>query len=97
MIGGFCYTAFTMILTIYVKPNARANKIIEWIDEDTLKVSLTAAPEKGKANAALLKLLAKEWGIAKSEIEITRGAIARIKQLTIDDQHTERIQHSRSI
>jgi uncharacterized protein (TIGR00251 family) len=85
-----------MILTIYVKPNARENKITQWVDEDTLSVSLTATPEKGKANAALLKLLAKEWGIAKSEIEITRGAIARIKQLTIDDKHRDIIQRSRS-
>ena len=85
-----------MILTIYVKPNARENTIIKWVDEDTIKVSLTAAPEKGKANKALIDFLSKEWGIAKSDIEITRGAIARIKQLTIADKHLEKILRSRS-
>jgi uncharacterized protein len=75
-----------MILTVYVKPNARENKITKWIDEDTLKISLNAAPEKGKANKALVDFLSKEWGIAKSEIEITRGLLARIKQITVDDK-----------
>lgn len=71
-----------MILTVHVKPGAR-QKSLEWIDEDTLKVSVTAPPEKGKANQAVIEALAVELGIAKSTIVLHRGATARIKQFKI--------------
>lgn len=71
-----------MILTIHVKPGARKESI-EWIDEDTLKISVTAPPEKGKANKAVIEALAEELGIAKSTIELIQGSTARIKQFKI--------------
>lgn len=73
-----------MILTVHVKPGAHKESI-EWIDEDTLKVSVTAPPEKGKANGAVIEALAKELGIAKSTIMLHRGATARIKQFKISN------------
>ena len=48
-----------------------------------LKVAVTAPPEGGKANAQLIKLLAKEWRLAKSAFAITVGATDRRKVLTI--------------
>lgn len=71
-----------MILTVYVKPGARRESLT-WIDEDTLKVSITAPPENGKANLAVIEALAKELGVAKSTILLHRGATARIKQFKI--------------
>ncbi|MBI4435775.1 DUF167 domain-containing protein [Candidatus Uhrbacteria bacterium] len=71
-----------MILTVYVKPSARRPSV-EWVDEDTIKVSVTAPPEKGKANKAVIEALAEELGIAKSTIELIRGGTARIKQFKI--------------
>jgi uncharacterized protein (TIGR00251 family) len=71
-----------MLLTVHVKPNARKNAI-EWIDEDTLKVSVTVPAEKGKANKAVVEALAQELGVAKSTIELIRGSTARIKQFKI--------------
>lgn len=49
-----------------------------------LKVSVTKAPEEGKANAALIKLMAKEWKRAKSTIEIIQGQSSRNKILLIN-------------
>jgi Uncharacterized conserved protein len=48
-----------------------------------LKVSVTAVPEDGKANAALIKLLSKEWRLPKSAMEIVQGATDRRKTLHI--------------
>ncbi|MBL4615080.1 MAG: DUF167 domain-containing protein [Magnetovibrio sp.] len=48
-----------------------------------LKASVTKAPEDGKANAALIKLLAKNWKVAKSTIEIIQGHTSRNKVLLI--------------
>lgn len=49
-----------------------------------LKVSVTKAPEEGKANAALVKFMAKEWRRAKSSIEIIQGQTSRNKTLLIN-------------
>lgn len=74
-------------ITVKLTPGAKRNEIQGW-EEDlfgarTLKICVTAIPEKGKANAALIKLLAKEWGIPKSAITIIRGETSRVKVLEI--------------
>ena len=50
----------------------------------SLKASVTAVPEKGKANKALIALLAKEWAVAKSTIEVVSGTTDRRKVLEIE-------------
>ncbi len=47
--------------------------------KEVLRVSVTAPPESGKANAALVALLAKEWKMAKGGITIRTGARGRDK------------------
>jgi len=44
-----------------------------------LKLSVTAAPEDGKANAAVLKLLAKAWSVPRTALSVASGAAARRK------------------
>lgn len=48
-----------------------------------IKASVTAVPEDGKANRALVKLLSKSWGIPKSDIAIVSGATDRHKVLSL--------------
>lgn len=48
-----------------------------------LRVVVTAAPENGKANAAVVKLLAKTWKVPKSAIRVAAGATGRRKTLEI--------------
>lgn len=71
-----------LIVSVRVQPKASANKILGE-HAGALKVSVTAAPEKGKANAAVIALLSKELRVPKSWIEITRGETTRIKTLRI--------------
>jgi uncharacterized protein (TIGR00251 family) len=74
-------------LQVKVIPNSSQNKIAgKFLDEknqEYLKVNITAVAEGGKANAALIKFLAKEFKISKSKIEIIRGETSRIKLLKI--------------
>ena len=49
-----------------------------------LKARVTAVPEKGKANKALIALLAKAIKVPKSEITVVTGETARQKILRID-------------
>ena len=67
-----------MEIDIKVQPKARRNSI--GIDG----VRVTAAPEKGKANEAVIALMAKQLEIAKGRVKVVRGHKARNKRLCID-------------
>lgn len=77
------------IIHVRLTPKASRNEIRGWAADaggkPVLKVSVTAVPEKGKANDALVALLAREWGIPKRNIVITHGGIDRNKTLLIKD------------
>jgi hypothetical protein len=49
-----------------------------------LKARVRAAPEDGKANAALEALIAKAFGVAKGKVSVLRGQTARMKTLEIE-------------
>jgi uncharacterized protein (TIGR00251 family) len=61
-----------MYLKIKVTPKASKNAIAGWLGEE-LKVMVTAAPEKGKANQAVITLLAEKLRIPKQTIRIVAG------------------------
>ncbi len=48
-----------------------------------LKARVSAAPTEGQANAALIKLIAKRLGVAKSAVSIVSGESARLKTLEV--------------
>lgn len=74
-------------LQLRVTPNAGLDRIdgTETRDDGTavLRVRVTAVPDKGKANAAVIALLAKSLGVAKSAITLLSGDTARQKTLHI--------------
>jgi len=76
----------TIYLRIKLSPKSSQNAILGHLDDEdqTLKVAVTAVPEKGKANAALIKLLSKEYKVAKSQIIILSGHTSRIKLIRIN-------------
>lgn len=57
-----------------------------------VKARVRAAPEDGKANAALEALLARALGVARSAVRVERGATARIKSVAIDGVDAARIE-----
>jgi uncharacterized protein YggU (UPF0235/DUF167 family) len=75
-------------LTVRLTPSGGADRIDGRARDDAgrafLKVRVRAAPEDGKANAALEALLAKALGVAKSKVKVARGATARLKTVEID-------------
>lgn len=75
-------------LAIRLTPNG-GRDAIDGIESDgeggmLLKARVTAVPEKGKANKALIALVAKSLGIAKSSVSIASGDTARKKILRIN-------------
>lgn len=75
-------TADGVTLQLRVQPRARRTAL-ERTAEGGLKAAVTAAPEDGKANVAVVALLADAWRLPKSTIEIVRGGAAREKTLSI--------------
>ena len=78
--------AHGLVLTLRVAPKASRNAITGVMptpDGHALKVSVTAPPDKGKANAAVDLLLAKAFGVAKSSVTVVSGETDRRKAVRI--------------
>ena len=67
-----------MQLNVRVYPKSRRNAV-SWSTELGLKVWVTVAPENGKANDAVVNLLADHLGIPRSSVRILRGQRSRNK------------------
>jgi uncharacterized protein (TIGR00251 family) len=65
-----------------VFPRAKRDAI-EGFREEVLRVRVTAAPQDGSANTAVVKLLAKQLGLPRSSIVLIRGAKSRDKVIEI--------------
>ena len=77
-----------LIIQINVTPSSgrqksRLNK------SGILKIYLKNPPERGKANAELIKLLSKQLKIPQAQISIISGAISRKKHVKIETNITE--------
>lgn len=71
-----------IILKVYLQPKSSKNEVVGSY-RDGIKVKVTAPPIEGKANEALVRFLAKEFGISPSCIEIIKGHHSREKTLRI--------------
>lgn len=82
-----------MRLIVHLTPKASHNKIDGWAFDNEgkriLRVKVTAIPEDGKANEALIKLLCKELHLSKSRVSLIRGETSRIKQLEIQMEESD--------
>jgi len=83
----FAVTADGLRVRVRVTPRASADRVTGTMQDAegivALKVSVTAPPEDGKANAALVRLLAREWGVPKSAVSVIAGAADRRKLLHV--------------
>jgi len=87
MLDLFDYRNQPATLRVKVTPKAKAERIKKETSADgavLYKIYVTAAPEDGKANEAVIKLLAKALGLAKSTLAITHGHTSREKTIKID-------------
>lgn len=71
-------------LPVKASPGSRRNEIRGTIG-GALKVSVTAAAEKGKANTAIIKLLSKQLRLSKSQIRLLAGPTSTLKKFLIQE------------
>ena len=75
-----------VLLHCHVQPGARQTRLVG-LHDGCVKIQLQAPPVDGKANQALIAWLAKQFGVAKSSVELTRGTSSRRKTLHIRTEH----------
>ncbi|WP_323717628.1 DUF167 domain-containing protein [Paracoccus aminovorans] len=75
-------------IAVRVTPRASRNAVV--LDGEIIRVLVTVVPEDGKANAAVVKLLAKALGVAKSRLALVRGATSRDKLFRLDQPRSSR-------
>jgi uncharacterized protein (TIGR00251 family) len=83
-------------VAVRVTPRASHNKIVEMMDDGTIKIHLAAPPVDGEANEQLVKFLAEVLNVPKSRLEIVAGATGRDKLVSVLDMDAETV-HKRIV
>ncbi len=81
-------------IRVRLQPGASRDEVVGW-EGDELRIRVTAPPIEGKANRALVELLAKRLRVPKGSIAIVSGQAARTKVVAIegvdDDEVRQRL------
>ena len=78
------------LLPIRVQPRARRDEVVGW-QGATLRLRVMAPPSEGRANQAVIALLAAVLGVPRSSIELVSGAAGRDKLVRIGRHSLEEI------
>lgn len=71
------------VIQVRVKPNSRAD-LLEQNEDGSWLARIKSPPVDGKANEALIALVAKHFGCGKSAVSIKSGDSGRMKWVRID-------------
>jgi len=74
----------TETVVVKVKPGSRKGPLVETDDDGQLTVYVREPAVDGKANTAVIRVLAEHFGISRSHVELASGAGARVKRFRID-------------
>lgn len=80
----------SLIFRVRVIPRASKSEVVGEYD-GALKVKIASPPIDGAANAELIKVLAKQFGVPKSAVEIMGGQTAKTKQIKILGANSEKL------
>lgn len=71
------------VFQVKVKPNSKQQRL-QTLEDGSLVVYLKSPPVDGKANAELIHLLAQEFHVSKSCVQIQSGLSSKLKRVAID-------------
>ena len=81
-------TSDGIIVKVRIVPNSSKNDIV--IEDEFIKVKVTAQPIENKANKALVEFLSKSFKIPKTNIEIIKGDTSKEKTLLFKTKDLEK-------
>lgn len=84
-------TSDGLLIRIKIVPNSSKNDLI--IEEEFIKVKVTAQPIENKANKALIEFLSKKFKVPKTSIEIVKGDTSKEKTLLFSINDEEKKQN----
>lgn len=73
----------TVCFSVRVRPSAPKTCAVSVMDDASIKIDIAAVPEGGKANIELIKYIAKEFGVSRSQVAIISGAADRHKLIQV--------------
>ena len=79
----------TGTLRTRVQPGAKRTGLVGWMADGTLKLSVSAPPEGGRANRAVVELIAATLGVREAAVRVVRGHAARTKTVEVDGADDE--------
>jgi uncharacterized protein (TIGR00251 family) len=71
------------MLAVHVTPRSGKDEVVGWRGTE-LAVRVTAAPESGRATAAVCKVVAASLGVPKTAVRVVRGDVSRHKVLEVE-------------
>lgn len=71
----------SLLLSVNVKPGARAEAVC--VGAEALEVRVTAQPQDGEANVAVVRAVAELFGVGRSSVAVLRGQTSRHKVLAV--------------
>ena len=77
-----------LVIRVKIVPNSSKNDIV--LEEEFIKVKVTAQPIENKANKALVEFLSKTFKIPKTSIEILKGDTSKEKTLLLKTTEIEK-------
>ena len=72
-----------LVIDVKVTPRARVSEILEAMPNGTLKIKVIAAPERGKANQEVCRLLANYLDVPVKNVEVLLGHSSQQKRIRI--------------
>lgn len=74
----------TVVLPIKILTGKNESKVIQILENGTIKIQLKAVPKEGKANRELIRFLSKKLKIVPEKIKIIKGISSRNKLIKIE-------------
>jgi uncharacterized protein (TIGR00251 family) len=78
-------------ITVRVSPKSQKGSVVGWMDDGALKVKVLAAPDGGRANIELLRVVAEELKIPVRNVTLESGAGSTTKVLKVSGLDEEEV------
>lgn len=73
----------SVTVAVRAKPGAKRTEVTDVLSDGSVKISVRSAPQDGKANEELLRLLAEMFAVPMNNVELLSGGSARQKRVRI--------------
>ena len=70
-------------LSVRVQPGARRDALVGRLESGEWKLAVVAPPEDGRANDAVVELVAVLLGVKRRQVTVARGQSSRVKQVEV--------------